>query len=327
MLVSRTIMSLTALLFVVSTSVLSAHGNEAEAHGLVGALLRGEVAPPQAINRFTFLDAQRQGAFELTLALARITDERQRDVVLSVIAALAGPPPLEEVERALLSALATDDLSRQLTAARGLTRMRSARVVPLLLGMLKDERVGPRRQAAQSLGELQVASAGPALAAALAAEKDLETRLDLVAALGHVGDRQQLPVLLALLTDGSETTRVAAARSLCLLGDARGTAFARTLLASTDPHERLQGVLLFEGLKAKQAAPVLSPVLADADGEVRATAARILAEGGDKSKVDWLVVESTKATGDARWPYEKQLEKLRLTDEDRRASLKRAGLE
>ena len=320
-------MRLLALLVVVlSVAAAAAHSNEAEAHALVAAVLEGSVPAGQAINRFTVLDAQRQGALELTLNFGRLHDDRQRDVVLGIIAAIVEPSPGDEVERLLLGAVASDDLSRQLTGVRGLTRMRSQRVVPMLGALLSDQRVGARRQAALSLGELHVAAAGPALAAALKTEKDLQTRLELVAALGRCGDRRQVPVLQGLLTDGSETTRAAAGRALCLLGDAKGLAYARTQLASKDPHERLAGVLLFEGVKAKQASPLLGPVLADGEGEVRATAARVLAEGGDASKVDWLVVESAKATGDARLPYELQLEKLRLSDEARRAALRRVGL-
>jgi HEAT repeat protein len=319
-------MPLLALLVVVSTSAVAAHSNEREVHALVGAVLDGAVPAGQAINRFTFLDGQRQAAFELTQGFRHLPDERQREVVLGIIAALADPPPSDEVEKLLLAAVASDDLSRQLTGVRGLTRMHSQKVVPILGALLGDERVGARRQAAQSLGELHVAQAGPALATALKAEKDLQTRLELVNALGRCGDRRQVPVLQALLGDGSETTRAAAARALCLMGDAKGLAFARTQLASKDAHERLAGVLLFEGVKAKQAGPLLQPVLADAEAEVRATAARVLAEGGDASKVDWLVVESAKAAGDGRLPYERQLEKLRLSDEDRKAALRRVGL-
>ena len=68
-------------------------------------------------------------------------------------------------------------------------------------------------------------------------------------------------------------------------------------------------------------------MLKDTDDKVRARAARFLVQGGDGKSLDWLVIESAKAKGELRLVYEDELEKLRVTDEQRQAILKKAGLQ
>ncbi len=66
--------------------------------------------------------------------------------------------------------------------------------------------------------------------------------------------------------------------------------------------------------------------LKDEAPRVRARAARLLAESGDRSQVAWLVLESARADGEAKLVFEDELEKLRVTDEQRNDVLKKAGL-
>ena len=110
------------------------------------------------------------------------------------------------------------------------------------------------------------------------------------------------------------------------MGAPKCAPFAAKLLASSDRNERFQAVMLFEGASAKVSSPLLTPLLADADDTLRARAARILVQGGDLKRLDWLVVESARARGEVRLVYEGELEKLRLSDEQRRAILEKAGL-
>jgi HEAT repeat protein len=310
-------------------SLLAAPGlarpdHHAEAQRVLEALLSGAMGVNQAANRLSYLGEAAYASSELCFALRRASSPRARAAILEVLVSLgvAG----EDTERAYLGALDGDDVSLTLTAVRGLGTIKSAKAQDRLRALLEARSPAVRREAAKALGALGAPRAAPALMKAAKAEDDLEARHAMLVAVGRSGDARQAGALEALLTSDSETTRFAAARALCLLGAKAGAAYARRLLASAQPTERLQGVRLFEGASARVAAPVLDGALRDEVPEVRATAAGLLAQGGDTSKVTWLVLASARATGREREMYEAQLEPLRLTDEARRAILTRAGL-
>ena len=79
-------------------------------------------------------------------------------------------------------------------------------------------------------------------------------------------------------------------------------------------------------MRAKQAAPALRPLLEDKDRSLAAGAARILYQGGDKTMLSWLVLASWNAKGEEKLAYEKELETLRLADDERKAILRKAGM-
>ncbi len=85
-------------------------------------------------------------------------------------------------------------------------------------------------------------------------------------------------------------------------------------------------MLLFEGSRAKDAAAVLTPMLDDADATVAAPAGRVLYQGGDEKMLDWLVLRSFQSTGDSKLAYEKELELLRLPDDQRKVILAKQGI-
>jgi hypothetical protein len=85
-------------------------------------------------------------------------------------------------------------------------------------------------------------------------------------------------------------------------------------------------VELFEGTSARISRKLLRPMLEDTDAHIAALAARVLHEGGEKGMVEWLVLASASARGEARFPYEDQLERLQVTPKRRQAILKKAGL-
>ena len=120
--------------------------------------------------------------------------------------------------------------------------------------------------------------------------------------------------------------RQAAAQGLVLLGSPRGFAYAKAKLASSDRYERMAALALFDGVGAKAAAPLVAPLLDDEDRRLAAQAARVLYDGGDRSKLEWLVLQSYQANGEERLPYEEVLERLRLTDEQRAAILRQKGI-
>jgi HEAT repeat protein len=295
----------------------------AEADQVIEQALSGAMNPAQAVTRLGFLGQERWAASEFAAA-ARRAEGRQLVVIVELLAQLGVPD--EHAVPVLLAQLGSPDIALRLPAIRGLGRMRLTAAAPKLEPLLSDKVLGVRRESARALGAMAARHAGPALMKAAQAEDDLETRALMLVAVGRVGDQAQARGLITQLEGSSELTRTAAAQALCLLNHPRGLDYARKQLQAPDAYARLAAVQLFEGAPAKAAAPVLQRALDDVDPKVRATAGRVLAQGGDASKVTWLVLESMKATGDARLAFETELEPLHLSDEERAAILKKAGL-
>lgn len=313
------------LILLLASSAPAKPDNSAEAARVLEQYFQGSLPLNATLNRIQFLGMQSYAADEVVFQLKRTADTRRRANLLEFLASLGVRDP--DVEKAFFKYLGSTETGEVMSAARGLGRIKSASAVKPLIGLLSHQLQGIRREAARALGELgQPAATAPLLKAAKA-EEDLDVRLLMITAAGRAGDKKQAPALEALLSDSSESTRLAAAQALCALGAPRCAQFAAKLLASKDKHERLQGVMLFEGAPAKTAAPTLAPLLKDTEDKVRARAARILVQGGDAKTLDWLVIESARAQGEARLLYEDELEKLRLTDEQRQAILKKAGLQ
>lgn len=298
--------------------------NRLEAAKVLGAFLQGTTALNQAINRVQYLGEERFVSGELALAYRRASG-RQRGQILEFLVSLGVRDP--EIEQVFLRAINSGETGEVMGGARGLGRIKSEAGLRPLLEVLKSPLLGPRREAARALGEIGKGAAGAPLLKAAKTETDLDLRLLMIAAVGRCGDKRQISALGALLKDESESTRLAAGQALCVLGAPRCAQFASTLLNSTDPNERFQAVMLFEGASAKFASPTLTRLLNEPDDRLRARAARILVQGGDESQLEWLVIESAKARGEFRLIYEAELEKLRLTDEQRQAYLKKAGLQ
>lgn len=315
---------LAVLILCVASLAGARPNNGAEAARVLDEFLQGSMALNAAINRVQFLGEERFVSGELVLALRR-ANGKARAQILEFLVALAVRDG--EVERVFLRALSSDDTGEAMSGARGLGRIKSAEGVKPLIALLTHPGLGLRREAARALGEIGKPAASAPLLKAAKVETDLDLRVLMIGAAGRAGDRKQSPALEALLKDESESTRLAGAQALCTLGAPKGVQFAASLLASKDKHERFQGVMLFEGSSAKFSGKTLSPLLQDPDDKLRARAARILVQGGDPKALEWLVIESAKGQGEIRLVYEGELEKLRLSDEQRQAILKKAGLQ
>lgn len=313
------------LIFLVASLAAARPNHTAEAARVLDQFLGGTMALNAAINRVQFLGAEVFVSGELVFALRRATDSRGRGQLLEFLAALGVRDA--DVERVFLRALASDDTGEVMIAARGLGRIKSAEGVKPLLALLPNPMPGLRREAARALGEIGEPAASAPLLKAAKTETDLDLRVLMINAAGRAGDRKQIPALEALLKHDSESTRLAGAQALCALGAPRCAQFAGKLLASKDQNERFQAVMLFEGASAKVSCPTLTPLLKDDDDKLRARAARILVQGGDPQGLEWLVIESAKAKGENRLVYEDELERLRVSDEQRQAILKKAGLQ
>lgn len=315
----------TVLLLAVSFGAFAKPPNGQEAAQVMDQFLAGTLGLNPALNRIQYLGAERYAAGEIVFALRRNADRKTRAQYLEFLAALGVRDG--EVERLFLSMLSSDDTGEVMLSARGLGRIKSGDAVRHLLPLLESPMLGIRREVARSLGEIGKPAATAPLLKAAKKEGDLDLKLSMITAAGRAGDKKQAPAFEAMLKEDSESTRLSAAQALCLFGSPKCAQFAAKLLASADRNERLQAVMLFEGATAKVAGATLTPVLQDADHKVRARAARILVQGGDATRLEWLIVESAKAKGEARLSYEDELEKLRVTDEQRQAVLKKAGLQ
>lgn len=316
-----TLTLLPAVAFAASASSRKASLHQAEAEQLVTEISRGGNANA-AVSKIKRIGQEGFASHELASLIRKEPDLDRRRNMAQALAGLGHP----EGEGALARALEDDDGPVRMYAAQGLGRMKSRGAAPKLAMALGDKTLGVRREAARALGAIADPKHGAVLAKATKAEEDPETRAAMLLALGQVGDKKQTAVLESFLGHNSESARFAAAAGLCVLGAPAGFKFAKARLESKDKYERMQGLMLFDGAKSKDVASVLEPLLKDPDRSLQATSARILYQGGDKSKLDWLVLASFQALGEDRLPYEKELETLRLTDDERRAILRKAGI-
>lgn len=304
-------------------SVEKSMAARAEAQDLVDGILRGEGNLNGLLNRVRFIGQEAAVCTELSEVVRRTGDPQQVRNVAQALGTLAHP----NGELALLWLTGNEDGATRMYAAMGLGRMKSAQAVPKLLPLLADKSLGVRKETARALGLIRNPKAGGPLLKAAKVEGEVEVRAEMLMAVGGAGDKKQAAGLEGFLGDSSEATRFAAAKGLCGLGAKKGFEFAKKQLSSSDRYERLQGLKLFEGSKAKEASVVLGPMLEDKDRAVAAMAARVLYQGGDSAKLDWLVLQSFHANGEERLQYEKELELLRLADDQRKAILKKAGIQ
>ncbi len=293
----------------------------AEAQVEVRRLLAG-ANPWATLSRLKFLGEQRSAAVALAKAWDGLDDAELRRNVATVVAGLE----VARAEPLLVEFTQSSDSAVRMSGAQGLGRIRS-RQVGVLVPLLQDRNLGVRREASRALGASRDSrSLGKVLLEAAKGEGEPEVRAAMLEAVGRSGDRRLTSAIASFLTSSSDATRFAAARGLCLLGARQGFEFAAGLLASEDRFVRRQGVALFEQLPARVAKPYLEPKLEDPDRRVAASAARILYQGGDASKLEWLVLVSHLSKPDDKLIIEEELEKLLLTDERRKAILRKAGL-
>ncbi|MCP3140577.1 HEAT repeat domain-containing protein [Pyxidicoccus xibeiensis] len=320
----RPALLLALLLPLLALSASSSAQKRGERRNQASQVVDGVVAGgavPAAISRLRYLREEAHAADAISLALRKAVDERVRRNLVAVLAALE----TRNAEGTLTRLASDDDSAVRMYAAQGLARLKS-RNTQVLLPLLTDKSSGVRKEAARALGASRNPKMGGTLVKAAKAEKELEVRAVMLAAVGDAGDAKQAPALKEFLASDSESTRFAAARGLCRLGSQDGFAFAGKLLGSEDRFVRRQGLELYEGVAAKKAAPALKPLLEDKDRALAAGAARILYQGGEAAMLDWLVLASWNAKADEKLTYEKELETLQLQDDRRKAILRKAGV-
>ncbi len=293
-----------------------------EAQDAVDAILKGEGNLNATLSRVQYLGQEGNVCFELNEVARRSGDDQQTRRIAQALATLAHP----NGEPGLVWMLGHEDSVVRMYAAQGLGRMKSQNAGARVQALLGDKSLGVRKEAAKALGLMRYAKAGGALMKAAKVEGEIDVRAEMLVAVGAVGDKKQAAGLESFLDDSSESARFAAAQGLCLLGNKKGFDFAKKKLASADRYERIDGLKLFEGARAKDVSSVLAPMVEDKDRAVAAMAARILYQGGDAKMLDWLVLKSFQSNGDEKLAYEKELELLRLADDQRKSILAKAGI-
>jgi HEAT repeat protein len=294
--------------------------HRAEVESLIEQLIQG-ASVPNTLSRLRYLGERDYAAAVLQEALRHVLDDRPRRNVAAVLAGLEA----RTAEPTLAKLAGDEDSTVRMYAAQGLGKLHSRNVV-VLVPLLEDKSLGVRKEAARAIGASGNAAMSKLLLATAKKEEELEVRAELLVAAGRAGDAKQAPALKGYLASDSESTRFAAAKGLCLMGSPEGFAFANKLLGSEDRFTRRQGLELYEGVPAKKASPVLTPLLKDSDHSLAAASARLLYQGGDKKMLDWLVLASFQAKGEEKLAYEKELETLQLADDERKAILRKAGM-
>lgn len=290
-----------------------------EAAGQVQALLAG--APVGGcVSRLRYLG-------EEAYAVALITRALEEGLALEQLRNVAAAVALLEEKRAenlLRTFVAEADAAVRMSGVEGLGRLRSKGALPLLVPLLEDGSFGVRREVARALERIGSKGAGRALVAAASAEGEPEVRVLMLSAAGASGEKAIVPSLLRFRESSSEATRLAALRALCRLGAPEGISAARELLASDEVWKRRQGIALLEGASLGDSTPLLEPLLTGNDAGLAAVAGRTLHENGDSRMLPWLILSSAKQSGEERLVFERELERLRVTDEQRAAILRRA---
>lgn len=314
-------MLLSALAHGAPASVDKAASRRKEAQALIEQIKAGTAAT-SAVNRLKYLGQEPLAVAKLWEALGQSVDPRQRQSLVQALSMLGH----KSAEKVLVSVLEDEDGAVRMAALQGLARL-GCRCPEELRPLLSDRSMGVRREAARALGASKSRGLGKVLIAAAKSEGEPEVRAELLVAVGRLQDMSQAAAVASFLSHSSESTREAATRALCLLGDKRGLGEAKKLLASDDPLVRRQGISLLEGTKLAQAKPLLGPILNDPEPKVAAAAARTLFQAGERTMLDWLVLKAHGAVDAAKEGYEAELEKLLVSDEQRRQILKKAGLE
>lgn len=146
----------------------------------------------------------------------------------------------------LLGCSPTDeDIARNLSAPNVVVREDTAKiarnfgsdaVVTALLGALADPSPTVRRNAVDSLAELEAKQAAQPLAAMLATEADPLVQRQIVDALGRLKDPETVPALVSWLEAREADPPLNAIWALGNIGDARALDLLSRLRGSADPY-------------------------------------------------------------------------------------------
>jgi HEAT repeat protein len=157
-------------------------------------------------------------------------------------------------------------------AVTALSRSRSPRAAPVLVGALTDSDPTVRAAAAEALGVLQTGSAVTRLKP-LIDDPVVSVRIAAAGALLALRDSSGLPLLRQLQASEYPAVRLAAARAAASEADAEWLAVVRELTKDSDPDVRRQAAELIALHDPDLAKATLEPLLADPNPAMRQAAA------------------------------------------------------
>lgn len=201
-----------------------------------------------------------------------------RRVRYRVIEALAGLRSKEAVDHLLLL-MFDPDRNIRWRAAVALGTCGDRRAADFLRMLLKDDKDHfVRMKAVAALGHLQTPSVLPDLAVAMA-DPDFRVRRQAALALGRLGLRQAIPVLVNTgLKDKSPSVRAMSIIALGYIARAEGLKAVPAMLGDSDAGVRRVAVQVLDKFINPGATRALVAALGDAEASVREDAARAVAD-------------------------------------------------
>jgi len=174
---------------------------------------------------------------------------------------------------ALIKSLSEKDPFVRAIGCEVLGKMREKKALRQIMMLLKDPSKYVREKAVIALGQIGDKKAVPVLVEALEKDEAEEVRVTIAGVLGHLRDKIAVPALIKTLEDPSPTARMKSAISLGLIGDPQAIPSLYKVLK--DPHELVRKYACEAlGNIGRSAIPAL--LMALKDEQVRAHAAQVL---------------------------------------------------
>lgn len=188
----------------------------------------------------------------------------------------------------LLNALHRDNLNMQLNVLILLRKIHDAQALPHLLPFFQSESACLREAAVDTLSYLnQVERCPPALA--LMSDPDDNVRCTAALTLGHLADKEVVPLLCkALSSDSNWQVRRNAAKSLRMHASATDIPALRTALEDEHWQVRKFAAQVLQDVADNSVLPALVKALSDESSDVRRDAAIALGNLGNPSALNAL---------------------------------------
>lgn len=187
--------------------------------------------------------------------------------------------------------LSDPDAQVRADSAVRLGQARAKDAVDPLLTLLSDPEQSVRISAIRALGEIGEPRAVPALIES-ASDSDERVRVALCRALGQLADPRAVPALGRLLRDGAanEAVRLAAARALAAIpGEASTEALVRAMVRDENDALRNDAHDLLDGVDGTRAVQIVEESLRGGPDPIRANAARVIGEMGERRLLPALI--------------------------------------
>ena len=220
----------------------------------------------------------------VTETLLALVDDPALPTRTALTIALANPHPA--LHPFIVRCLSDASPPVRRAAVEALARQPSADVVGAIEPLLRDPDADVRRAVVNVMGGLRSRRVRQLLTQQ--AETDPDTLVDVVHALGKLGDTTVIPFLAAIFDREGPVTKLAIVDALREIDDPATEPFFARQLGSSDPAVRRAVVLALGKSRSPNATRQLAPVARDADEAVRSATAEMLGNLGDPQAHDAL---------------------------------------